>query len=291
MILRDVLDLPRAADASRAAAKRRNIWDALFEHQSKLNGAKECWLITQPSHSALSGEIAAKLRTEIFGAFDEATLRAIALHDAGWSASDSEQIKESRSQPMEDSHPIPAKNKSAGIRMGHDRTGKNKVAISFLGVAPKEAVGAWTGSVETALKASPLGGLLVSEHFRSIAQFQVKENRGKSKEMAAFARQEEVRQAKLRSNIGLDPSAIERLVDGLRFTDLLSLYLCAGLTEPVEFPQVFQQHTFTLAASDQGIYQLRPFPFESDQTFSFAALRHPRTKTVSSASFLCKVTG
>jgi hypothetical protein len=268
MILRGISDTPLFA----ASAKPRQIWDVLFEHQSKLIGAKECWLITQPSHSALSGEIAARLRSEIFGEFDEPTVRAIALHDAGWSQSDSEQIRSSRS--------------ANGARPDVDN-----MPFSFLGAAPKNAVNAWTNSVETALKAGALGGLLVSEHFRSIAQFQVNENPGKAKEMAAFARQEETRQKKLRTKIQIEASAIESLVDGLRFTDLLSLYLCAGLAEPVVFSQQFQQHSFALSTAEPGIFQLQPFPFQVEQTFSFAALRHPRTKSVSGTNFLCKVTG
>jgi hypothetical protein len=263
MILRAIEELPIKAEA-----KPRPVWDVLFEHQSKLNGAKECWLITQPSHSALSGEIAANLLPEVFGKFDEGTIRAIALHDAGWSAFDSELIRASR-----------------------EPKNKTKVATSFMGTPPKEATSAWTGSVETALKASLLGGLLVSEHFRSIAQSQVKENPDKAKDMAAFARQEETRQQTLRPKIGLTPDDVERLVDGLRFCDLVSLYLCMGITRPIELPQQFQQHSFTLRASAEGIYQLIPSPFGQEQTYSFAALRHPRTKEVSSATFLCKITG
>ena len=266
MILRAIEDPPPQSQATEA--QPRSIWDVLFEHQSKLNGCKECWMITQPSHSALSGEIAAALDPKAFGKFDDATVRAIALHDAGWSTLDSDLIRASR----------------------EPRSSQSKPATSFLGTPPKQAVDAWTASVETALKASPLGGLLVSEHFRSIAQFQVDENPAKAIAMAAFARQEEARQAKLLPKIALDPATVERLVDGLRFTDLLSLYLCAGLTEAVTLPQQYQQHTFTLAATGQGIYQLQPFPFAADQTCSFAALRHPRTKSVSSATFLCKIT-
>lgn len=265
MILRAIESpLPQTSDAN-----PRPIWDVLFEHQTKLNGSNECWMITQPSHSALSGEIAAALDPKVFGKFDEATVRAIALHDAGWSAFDSDLIRASR----------------------ESRSGQTKAAISFLGAPPKEAVAAWTASVETALKADLLGGLLVSEHFRSIAQFQVDENQAKASAMAAFVQQEEARQKKLRPKIALESAIIERQVDGLRFTDLVSLYLCAGLTEPVILPQQFQQHNFVMATTDQGIHRLQPFPFPTDQTYSVAALRHPRTKSVSSSTFLCKITG
>jgi hypothetical protein len=266
MILRAIEELSLDPNAD-----PRPIWDVIFEHQSNLNGAKQCWLITQPSHSALSGEMAARLLPQVFGKFDEAVVRAIALHDAGWSAFDSELIRASR---------LPA--------------GKTNVATSFLGTPPKDATAAWTASVETALQASPLGGLLVSEHFRSLAQFQVaqfkvNENPGNATDMAAFARQEEARQKKLRTNLGLDPATTEGMVEGLRFCDLLSLYVCMGITQPVELPQQFQQHRFSLHSGAQGEYILHPFPFSADQAYSFAALRHPRTKEVSSATFLVRV--
>lgn len=285
MILRAVLDTAPSSQTA-VVSSPRPMWDVLFEHQSELNGAQQCWLITQPAHSALSGEIAAKLLPEVFGEFDEGTVRAIALHDAGWSAFDAELIGKSRSHPI-------AQEQKTGDR-GGARTSRRaipQVAVSFLGTPPKEAVTAWTGSVETALKASPLGGLLVSEHFRSIAQFQVKENPTKAREMASFVKQEEARQMRLRSKVSLNQAVIERFVDGLRFCDLLSLYLCMGITEPVELPQQFQHHSFTLVVAREGVYRLQPFPFPAEQTYSFAALRHPRTKEVSSATFLCKITG
>ncbi len=263
MILRAIEDVPIKADT-----QPRPVWDVLFEQQSRLNGAKECWLIPQPAHSALSGEIAARLLPEAFGKFDAGTIRAIALHDAGWSAFDAESIHASRSQ-----------------------TAAKKVAISFVATPPKEALAAWTGSVETALKASPLGGLLVSEHFRTIAQTQANEHPANAKDIAAFIKQEEGRQAKLRPKIGLDLADVEQLVNGLRFCDLLSLYLCSGITQPVELPQQFQQHRFIIAAADSGVYRLQPLPFSDEQTYSFAAVRHPRTREVSSATFLCKITG
>ena len=266
MILR-AIDEPKS-EPTQARRPPRPIWEVLEEHQKALSGSAECWLITQPAHSALSGEIAAKLSPSAFGTFDEATIRAIALHDAGWSGFDSELVRASRA----------------------DAKG-SKVAISFLSVPPKEAIDAWTGSVETALKASPLGGLLVSEHFRTIAQMQAKGRPGVEKQMAAFVAQEDARQRKLRPKIRVDDAAMKRMLEGLRFCDLLSLYLSAGLTEPVTLPQQIQQVSMTAAPAGENTVSLKPSPFAGDEAFSFAALRHPRTKTVSSASFLYKVIG
>lgn len=250
-------------------ARPRPIWDLLFEHQSRMNGATQCWLITQPLHAALSGDIAARLDPAVFGAMDESMVRAIALHDAGWSALDSDLVRASR-DPKRD---------------------PKDAAVSFLGIAPKMATTAWTGSVETALKASPVGGFLVSEHFRSIAQFQVNENTGKAKVMAAFAQQEEVRQKKLRLKIPLSEAALERLVEGLRFCDLLSLYVCAGLIEDAVFSQQIHGVTAAIRPLSADTFALEPSPFRQDEVFAFSALRHPRTKTVSSATFTIKITG
>jgi hypothetical protein len=81
------------------------------------------------------------------------------------------------------------------------------------------------------------------------------------------------------------------LVDGLRFCDLLSLYICCGLREPGYFPQQIQQHRIEMTPAAQDVFSLKPSPFSRDEVFSFAALRHPRTKSVSSATFLFKITG
>src|SRR5205823_9561344 len=111
-------------NSSQGVVKPRPIWDVLFEQQMKMNGADQCWLITQPAHSALSGEIAAKLRPEVFGAYDEATIRAIALHDAGWSGFDSELIRASRAEGAK----------------------RKQKMVSFVSVSASESVNAWTDS-------------------------------------------------------------------------------------------------------------------------------------------------
>lgn len=257
-------------DASPKPPEPRPVWEVIEANQRSLEGASECWLITQPAHSALSGEIAGKLSPAAFGSFDEAAIRAIALHDAGWSVFDSELIRASRDAKAD----------------------ARRASISFLATTPKEAAAAWTGSIETALKASVLGGLLVSEHFRSIAQMQAQERPGASQPMTAFVKQEAARQRKLRPKIELKDEDFQRLVDGLRFCDLLSLYICMGILEPVVFPQQIQQLSIVVTPTGLDTLAIEPSPFAAEQeAFSVSALRHPRTKSVSSATFLCKVAG
>ena len=238
-------------------------------------GVENCWLITQPAHSALSGDIAAKLDNSAFGEFDDAVIRAIALHDAGWSHFDSELIRASRSLP-------------ATRKEGSDNAHQKKM-VPFLAVSPEETVAAWTGSIETALQVSGVGAYLVSEHFRSIAEFQAKSKPETGKQMARFIAQEDARQAKLRPKLRASDTELQRLVDGLRFCDLLSLYICAGISDTVEFPQRIQSVGIVLGRVDEHTLRISPSPFVREEVFSFAALRHPRTKLISSASFALRI--
>src|SRR5207237_3607708 len=94
------------------------------------------WLVTQPSHAVLAGDLAAALRPDIFGPIDETIARAIALHDAGWSMHDAEQIQRLRSDPKQR-------------------------PSSFLDANTDQFLRAWTASIDTAQKFAPIGGYLV----------------------------------------------------------------------------------------------------------------------------------
>jgi hypothetical protein len=259
----------RVNQSTDALGHRISAWQAIERSQKELVGAKECWLITQPAHAALSAEIALKLKPEIFGAMDDATVRAIALHDSGWSASDANAIQVSR---------------SVG---GKKSAGNSSIQIlPFIAVKPKESLAACNASIEMAEKVSPLGGFLVSEHFRNIAMA----NRDKAPAlMSKFVANEEVRQKKLRSKIALSDEEIEKLVEGLRFCDLLSLYLCSGAPDSIEFPQNVAGKKITLERKGSDQCSMSPFPFASEEIFGISALRHPKLKEQSSARFFLKV--
>jgi len=226
-------------------------WEVIERTQRQMLGAAECWLITQPAHAALSAEIAAKLKPEAFGRIIDTTVRAIALHDAGWSASDANAIQASR---------------SAGDKKGA-KAAPVKI-LPFMAISGNESINAWTGSVDTAEKVSPLGGFMVSEHFRSIAAMPT--IHAKSPElMAKFVAKEESRQKKLRPKIAMADAALNRMVEGLRFCDLLSLYLCSGAQESIEFPQKIAGKNIVLKRTGYDDCSLAPCPFAADEISAY----------------------
>ena len=215
-------------------------WSAI-EARLKQSAA-EYWLVTQPSHAALAGDLAAALRGDLFGPIDQTIARSIALHDAGWSMEDAEQIQRLRSH-------------------------QKQKPSSFLDASSGRFLQAWTASIEIAGKFAPIGGYLVSRHFERLSLWT--DQKGGS-EVEAFRKREKQRQQKLRKRIERDEAALERLVDALQFCDILSLYLCCGSSQAV----IFEKPAITLnRRADE--YRLEPSPFREAKQFSFSALRHP----------------
>jgi Protein of unknown function (DUF3891) len=221
-------------------------WDAVV-HAQHLE-ADEYWLVPQPAHAALAGEIAEKLKPEFFGFIDATVARSIALHDAGWSSADAEVIAQLRA---------PATKKS------------RKRPLSFLDAAPAEAIRAWTGSIETAEKFSPIGGYIVSRHFVRVSAFPAGVGRGS---FDSFVAQEERRQSRLLRKIKQSKEELEQLVDALQFCDLLSLYLCCGAKQSAI---IHTGKTELKVVRGGAEYRLQPSIFEGTQQFSFPALRYP----------------
>ncbi|PYY23721.1 MAG: hypothetical protein DMG62_06990 [Acidobacteria bacterium] len=215
-------------------------WPAI---QSRLKQtASDYWLVTQPSHAALAGDLAASLHDDLFGPIDKTVARSIALHDTGWSMDDAEQIQRLRLQP------------------------KQKPS-SFLDVSVDRFLQAWTGSIETAAKFAPIGGYLVSRHFERLSLFA--EQRAEA-QVEAFRKREKQRQQKLKARVDRDESSLEGLVDALQFCDALSLYLCCGSSQTVKF----EKPTITVTRKGDEC-RLTPSPFRESKQFSFSALRHP----------------
>ncbi len=215
-------------------------WPVVEERERQ--SASSYWLVTQPAHAALSGELAASLREDLFGAIDDVVARSIALHDSGWSMADAEQIQQLRADPK-------LKPKS------------------FLEFAPDQFLRAWTASIDTAEKFAPIGGFLVSRHFERISMRNGDKDQSK---LQSFRSREKQRQQRLKPKIQMEDSALEKLVDALQFCDLLSLYLCCGSGRSIKFdcPKL------TLSRSGDE-YRLEPFPFREHGQFSFSALKHP----------------
>jgi len=181
-------------------------WDAVEPIQRK--SYPECWLIAQPDHAALAGDIAAHLCPPVFPRLDSDVLRAIALHDEGWGPFDTRAL-ESRQAPR-----------------------------SFLDEPPATFVEAWTASIDRCQEVAPIAGVIVSKHFCRLAEFRVKEKKDSADDMRlllGFLTAEDRRQRELLP--GCRSYEPESLTDVLQFCDLLSLYLCCGAQESITFPQ------------------------------------------------------
>ena len=214
-----------------------------------------CWMITQPSHAALAGEFAAKMTDPRAPRLDAALVRAIALHDAGWGVPDAQAIMQSRS-----------------LSQGCPK--------SFIACGVSEFLAAWEKSIDVAASAGAAGGYIVSRHFVRIAEHgaaQLAESDRHS--VARFLDQETTRQRQLVAKQNHSANELELLTDVLQFCDLLSLYVCAGAQDNVEFPEYFGLKIRLTAQGDS--YKLDPQVIEPRSRYGVAALRHPATREVS----------
>lgn len=224
---------------------------------------ESCWLITQPSHAALSGEIAARLVGSQIPPLDDGVIRAIALHDAGWGPLDAEAIMRSRATTKQREQPG-----------------------SFLQIQLPDFLAAWVQSIEIAQKADPAGGYMVSSHFSRIAEQRISHGadpEAACKRLRAFTAAEAARQRKLAGKQKRTQDELERLTDVLQFCDLLSLYICSGAQDNAEFPEYFGLKIKVTVNDDQ--YRIVPALAKAGPELSVAGLRYPQTKTESSREF------
>jgi len=236
-------------------------WSVVEQSQRQITG--DCWMITQPSHAALSGEFAARMAGVNLPNLDAPVIRGIALHDAGWGMPDAQAIMLSRS-----------------VGQGAPK--------SFVACEVGEFLNAWEKSIDVAASASATGGYIVSHHFERIA----KANSSKIPEdyraiSESFLRNEAARQAKLAAKQEHTFEELEQLTDVLQFCDLLSLYVCCGAQQNVEFPEYFGTKARLTVEADS--YRLDPILIEPGTEFVVAALRHPATKEASGKKIEIKI--
>jgi hypothetical protein len=221
---------------------------------------EQCWMITQPSHAALSGELAAKMKTNRntssshLPQLDPDLTRAIAMHDAGWGLPDAQAVMASRSS-------------------------KHEPPKSFLETGVPEFLAAWTQSIDTVQPISAAGGYMVSRHFWRLADHRLShggDDASHRKKIEDFLVHETARQKRLAAKQSRAAEELEHLTDLLQLFDLLSLYICAGAQENVEFPECLGMR-LKLIVEAEG-YRCEPELIEKGAHFSVAALRHPATK-------------
>ena len=257
MILRP-LEPPPAA-----SPEFQDAWPAIEHIQRQVR--EPCWLITQPSHSALAGELAAVFSAPQLPQIDAAIVRAIALHDAGWGMPDAHAIQQSRSKSRFQPE-------------------------SFLQASIPVFLAAWQKSIETAQSVSPAGGYMVSRHFQRLAQHRIDSANDAPRErqkLQSFVQAEALRQKSLAAAQPVPAEQLELLADLLQFCDLLSLYICCGSRQNVVFPQYFGCQV-RITSHDDGLH-LDPAIIQPGSEFSVAALRHPPLKESSGREILARI--
>ena len=223
-------------------------WDAILRTQKQ--SADEWLLIAQADHARLAGEMAASLANRDFPALEAEVIQAISVHDDGWKLIDNP------------AHP----NKTSQGR-----------PLSFFEESPKDIFHAWQGSISAAMQIGPLAGILVSDHFCRIAR-DFAHAPATPPEIAqvltTFVERENAQQEDLRERQSRNADEINALVNTLQFFDLLSLYICCGSQESIEFPQRFDQKVFRLRR-EAATCSMEPSLFKQPIRFSIPACKYP----------------
>lgn len=234
MVLRP-LDVPEGSLPAPMPA-----WAAVAERQKR--AANSYWLISQPDHAGLSGDLASNFISPLFPRIEPLVARAIGVHDAGWSMFESEAVP---SEP-------PLLN------------GEGK-PLAFIEFSADQFLRAWTGSIERAEAVCAAGGTIVSHHFCELGQFRLKSGIGPAEGelIRQFIARERARQERLLPACRYSGEELQGLLEVLQFCDLLSLYLCSGAQAEVEFPQRVTSVPVLLSRTrGEDFYRLDPSPFQ-----------------------------
>ncbi len=200
MVLRPISAAPETQACSQPA------WPVIEETQHRQ--VREYLLITQPDHAALAGAIAAVLGPPLLPELSPEVVQGIAVHDDGWARFDA---------CMPSGKPV-----------------------SFIDLPPSTFLQAWMGSIERAAEVAPIAGAIVSRHFWRLGTGRMNSKQDSPEDERAlreFLSDENARQERLTR--GYERQEFEFLTDVLQFCDVLSLYLCCGAQQNVEFPQSF----------------------------------------------------
>jgi len=238
-------------------------WEAVANAQKK--SSARYYLVRQPDHARLAGQIAERFSSPGAPVIDDDIVRGVSLHDEGWDGFDSGR-KQLRATPAHYSD----------VNIPVDGEGK---PLSFLDIKAGDFLQAWRGSIASAEAVAPVAALIVSAHFRRIGEFGVSTgtySEHDTQQVREFIAQEEQRRRRLLRVQHRSEKEVDYWTDVLQFCDLLSLYLCCGSEEDVEFPQPIgpEGETIRLQAKD-GVSTLSPTPFAGERHFSLEAQTYP----------------
>jgi hypothetical protein len=237
-------------------------WYAIHERQKQRAGGY--WLVSQPDHARLSGDLAASFVSERFPRICPKLANSIGMHDAGWA------VFAAEADPAAPPHLTPE--------------GK---PVAFVESEPRDFLRAWTASIARAEGICPEGGVIVSRHFCSLGEFRLRHGEHLSDTgkdlIRTFLKGERWRQQRLEGSCGCSSRELDALLAVLQFCDLLSLYLCSGATCEAEFPQRLADRPVRISRhGKEHIYRLDPSPFqkgtgESILSVEVTARRYPAT--------------
>ena len=188
-------------------------------------------------------------------------LEAIALHDAGWVQFDGGTVRSQGTVSQGTAIPVE----------------KASRPLSFLDMSPSQFLRAWIGSIERAQQSSAIGGILVSYHFSRIAQSRLQtgnDSAEDSRSLNTFLCAETERRELLSRATQRSGQEVGALVDVLQFCDLLSLYLCCGAQQNIEFPQKFNGCTIRLR-HEGDLCRTEPAIFAAGVSLGVTARRYP----------------
>jgi hypothetical protein len=253
----------------------RSAWEVVEARQKAK--ADQWWLIAQPDHAALAGDLAALLDFAAIPKLDEPLLRAISLHDSGWAQFDGGE--RGTGGDLE-------------VRLRDPKTGATGKPLSFLEMTVEEFLAAWQESIDKAAHATPAGGAIVSEHFCRLARTRLPSHPDPPQERGRlydFLTRQKDFQAELQARHNRSAEQITVLTDVLQFCDLLSLYLCCGAQDRVAFPQSFGGNSITIGG-ENGMYQLQPPLLGAGASLGVTARRfpHPGAVEVGTLAFLIR---
>jgi hypothetical protein len=234
------LIIRRTSDNTPEAGGPSAAWPAVERIQRSTSSLYH--LVSQPDHAQISGAIAANFNRALEPDLTPEIIKAIALHDHGWTQF--EGYAPSCHPPMTDSNGRP---------------------LSFLDASPEVFLQAWSGSIEAAGRTSPAGEYIVSRHFGLLAQRRLRsvtDPPESTQRLRDFIVHQAERELHLLRQVELSEAQLDRLLKLLQFCDILSLVICSGAPGTLDFADEFCIGPLRLspAASGYGLSALGGTP-------------------------------
>jgi Protein of unknown function (DUF3891) len=237
------------------------------------------YLVRQPDHARVSGEIVQHLAIAGAPKVDDDIVRGISLHDEGWSDFDN---------GLERLSATPATYSGENVALSEE--GK---PLSFPEIKAGDFLRARRRSIDSAEEVAPIAALIVSGHFYRLGKFGISMgaySEDDARSVREFLVFEERRRQRLMGMQHRSHSEVQYWTDVLQFCDLLSLYLCCGSEENVEFPQRIGPKDETIRLQVQhGAFILAPSPFAKEVELSVEARLYPAESSLASTKLTWRV--